>query len=137
MLTAKEIAAAAVRALDSKKGQDLKLIEISDVSSLADYFLICTATSSTHVKSLCDAVEEAMQMPWPQYDESKTIDESVQMAVQVFGKLKGTITVPLDSDEKTVVGEALKLEKVAKLCEGKQIVKTILVKNKLVNLIVK
>ena len=60
MLTAKEIAAAAVKALDSKKGQDLKLIEISDVSSLADYFLICTATSSTHVKSLCDAVEEAM-----------------------------------------------------------------------------
>jgi leucyl-tRNA synthetase len=79
----------------------------------------------------------AMQMPWPQYDESKTIDESVQMAVQVLGKLKGTVTVPMDSDEKTVVDEALKLEKVAKLCEGKQIVKTILVKNKLVNLIVK
>jgi leucyl-tRNA synthetase len=50
---------------------------------------------------------------------------------------KGTVTVPMDSDEKTVVDEALKLEKVAKLCEGKQIVKTILVKNKLVNLIVK
>jgi len=60
MLTAKEVAAVAVKALDSKKGLDLKLIEISDVSSLADYFLICTAGSSTHVKTLCDAVEEAM-----------------------------------------------------------------------------
>jgi ribosome-associated protein len=60
MLSAKEVAVAAVKALDSKKGENLKLIEITDVSTLADYFLICTATSSTHVKTLCDAVEEAM-----------------------------------------------------------------------------
>ena len=41
-------------------GKDISLIEITDVSTLADYFLICTATSNTHVKTLCDAVEEAM-----------------------------------------------------------------------------
>ena len=60
MRTAKEVAAIAAKALDSKKGIDLRLIEISDISTLADYFLICTASSSTHVKTLCDAVEEAM-----------------------------------------------------------------------------
>ena len=60
MRTAKEVAAIAAKALDSKKGIDLRLIEISDISMLADYFLICTASSNTHVRTLCDAVEEAM-----------------------------------------------------------------------------
>ena len=60
MRTAKEVAAIAAKALDSKKGIDLRLIEISDISTLADYFLICTASSNTHVRMLCDAVEEAM-----------------------------------------------------------------------------
>lgn len=60
MRTAKEVAAIAAKALDSKKGIDLRLIEISDISTLADYFLICTAGSNTHVRTLCDAVEEAM-----------------------------------------------------------------------------
>ena len=60
MRTAKEVAAIAAKALDSKKGIDLRLIEISDISTLADYFLICTASSNPHVRTLCDAVEEAM-----------------------------------------------------------------------------
>ena len=79
----------------------------------------------------------AMQNPWPQYDESKTVASSVEMAVQVQGKLRGTISVALDSDEASVVAAAKANEKVAKSLEGMQIVKTILVKNKLVNLIVK
>ena len=79
----------------------------------------------------------AMQNPWPEYDESKTIASVVEMAVQVQGKLRGTIQVPLDSDEAVVVEAAKANEKVAKSLEGMQIVKTILVKNKLVNLIVK
>ena len=78
-----------------------------------------------------------MQMPWPGYDESKTIDATAEMAVQVNGKLKGTVVVPTDSDEQTVVAAAMELEKVKKSTEGMTVVKTILVKNKLVNLIVK
>ena len=78
-----------------------------------------------------------MQMPWPGYDESKTIDAIAEMAVQVNGKLKGTVVVPTDSDEQTVVAAAMALEKVKKSTEGMTVVKTILVKNKLVNLIVK
>ena len=61
MRTAKEVAAIAAKALDSKKGIDLRLIEISDISTLADYFLICTGTSSTHVKTLCDYAEYTLE----------------------------------------------------------------------------
>jgi leucyl-tRNA synthetase len=79
----------------------------------------------------------AMQCAWPEYDESKTVASSVEMAVQVGGKFKGTIIVPVDSDQDTVVEAAKANEKVAKAIAGMQIVKVIHVKNKLVNLIVK
>ena len=79
----------------------------------------------------------AMQMEWPAHDESKTVDSHVEMAVQVNGKLKGTVTVPMDSAESDVVAAAMENEKVKKSVEGMNVVKTILVKNKLVNLIVK
>jgi len=59
------------------------------------------------------------------------------MAVQIQGKLRGTINVPTDSDEATVVEAAKQVEKVAKALEGMEIVKVIHVKNKLVNLILK
>ena len=57
MLTPKEIAYAVTKALDEKKGMNIKLLKIDRVSSLADYFLICTGTSNTHVKTLCDFAE--------------------------------------------------------------------------------
>ena len=79
----------------------------------------------------------ACQMPWPEYDESKTVAATVEMAVQIQGKLRGTIAVPVDSDEETVLEAARQVEKVAKFLEGVDIVKVIHVKNKLVNLIVK
>ena len=79
----------------------------------------------------------ACQMPWPEHDESKTVDAKVVMAVQVCGKLKGTVEVPTDSDQDTVVAAAMAQEKIARLAEGKTLVKTILVPNKLVNLILK
>ena len=79
----------------------------------------------------------AMQMPWPTWDESKTVDSHVEMAVQVNGKLKGTVTVAMDSDEETVKAAALALDKIQKAADGMTVVKTILVKNKLINLIVK
>ena len=79
----------------------------------------------------------ACQMPWPEHDESKTVDAKVVMAVQVCGKLKGTVEVPTDSDQDTVVAAAMAQDKIARLAEGKTLVKTILVPNKLVNLILK
>ncbi len=61
MLTAKEVAIIATKALDSKKGMNIKLLKIADISSLAEYFLICTGTSNTHVKTLCDITEYALE----------------------------------------------------------------------------
>ena len=61
LLTPKEIAYEVTKALDAKKGMDIKLLKIAKVSSLADYFLICTGTSNTHVKTLCDYAEYTME----------------------------------------------------------------------------
>ena len=61
MLSAKEVAALAAKALDAKMGEDIRLIGITDISTLADYFLICTGTSNTHVKTLCDYAEYTLE----------------------------------------------------------------------------
>ena len=61
MLSAKEVAVQVTKALDEKKGMDIKLLRINDVSSLADYFLICTGTSNTHVRTLCDYAEYTLE----------------------------------------------------------------------------
>ena len=61
MLSAKEVAYEVTKALDSKKGLNIKLLKIDKVSRLADYFLICTGTSNTHVKTLCDYAEYTME----------------------------------------------------------------------------
>ena len=61
MKSANEVALTVTKALDEKKGMNIKLLKIDKVSSLADYFLICTGTSNTHVKTLCDYAEFAME----------------------------------------------------------------------------
>ncbi|MEG1658608.1 MAG: leucine--tRNA ligase [Oscillibacter sp.] len=79
----------------------------------------------------------ACQNDWPVYNAEKTLVSSVEMAVQINGKLRGTITLPVDSDEQAAVDAALATERVQNALEGLQVVKTILVKNRLVNLIAK
>ncbi len=61
MLTSKEMAEIAVKALDDKKAQDIKVLATKDLTVLADYFIICTATSSTHIKTLSDEVEKQLE----------------------------------------------------------------------------
>ena len=60
MLTPLEIANEAVKTLDSKKAQDIVVLETHDVTVLADYFIICTANSSTHIKTLSDEVDKVL-----------------------------------------------------------------------------
>ena len=74
---------------------------------------------------------------WPAYDESKTVASEVTIAVQVGGKLKTTVTVATDSDQDAVLAAGTAEAKIAKLMEGKELVKVIHVPNKLVNLILK
>ena len=75
--------------------------------------------------------------PWPAYDETKTVESTVEMAVQVNGKLKGTIKLAADADKQAAIDAALAEEKVQHAIEGKQIVKQIVVPGKIVNLVVK
>ena len=75
--------------------------------------------------------------PWPTYDEAKTVESTVEMAVQVNGKLKCTIKLAADADKQTAIDTAMAEEKVQHAIEGKQIVKQIVVPGKIVNLVVK
>ena len=61
MLSAREVALEVTKALDEKKGIDIKVLRIEKISSLADYFVICTGTVNTHVKTLCDYAEYTME----------------------------------------------------------------------------
>jgi leucyl-tRNA synthetase len=76
---------------------------------------------------------------WPVYDEEKCKDNEITFAVQVNGKMRGTVVMATDLDNETVVENVLANEKIAAFLQkiGGNIVKTIVVKNKLVNLIVK
>ena len=75
--------------------------------------------------------------PWPTYDESKTIDDTISIGVQVNGKLRGSIEITQDEDEESVKAKALAHENVIKFTEGKEIVKVIVIKGKIVNIVIK
>ena len=61
MLAPKEVAKFVVDALDEKNAKDIKVLKTEDLTVLANYFVICTATSSTHIKTLSDMVEHALE----------------------------------------------------------------------------
>lgn len=79
IISSKEIAFEAVRALEDKKGEDIKIIDISEVSSLADYFILASGSNRNQIQALCDNVEEklgAMGVPLKQregYDSGNWI----------------------------------------------------------------
>ena len=75
--------------------------------------------------------------PWPVYEEAKTVEDTVEMAVQVNGKLKCTIKLPADCDKQVAIDTALAEEKVQNAIAGKEMVKQIVVPGKIVNLVVR
>ena len=74
---------------------------------------------------------------WPEYDESKCVDESVEIVVQVNGKIKAKLNIPVDADKDAVLDLAKNDENVKKSIDGMKIIKEIVVTKKLVNLVVK
>ena len=74
--------------------------------------------------------------PWPVYDESKLIKNTIKIAVQVNGKLRDTIEINLNEEDEVVKNMALNSENVKRFTEGKEIKKVIVVKNKIVNIVV-
>lgn len=73
-MTPKELLFSAVQILDKKKGMDIKALEITEISSVADYFLLVTGTSSTHIRALADEVDEELSKlgVQPDHIEGKT-----------------------------------------------------------------
>ena len=74
---------------------------------------------------------------WPGFDEEKAKEDNVTVAIQINGKLRGTIDVEINAEESKVIEMTLALEKIQPFIEGKQIVKKIVVPNKIVNIVVK
>ncbi|MCQ2558369.1 MAG: leucine--tRNA ligase [Oscillospiraceae bacterium] len=79
----------------------------------------------------------AMQYQWPVYDETKTISATCQMAVQVNGKVRDTVTVPMNSEDQVVIDAALASEKVQNYLNGMDVIKTIVKQNKIISFVVK
>ena len=75
--------------------------------------------------------------PWPEYDESKTLDQNAEIAVQVCGKFKGTLVLPAGCPKEEAIAAVKSNERFSKLLEGKTIVKEIFVPDKLVNIVAK
>ena len=74
---------------------------------------------------------------WPSFDEAKTVESTVQIAVQVNGKVKGKIIIPMNCSKEDTLEIAMADEKIKAAIDGKNIVKSIVVPNKIVNLVVK
>ena len=74
---------------------------------------------------------------WPEYDEAKTVDATIEIAVQICGKLRSTITISKDISKDDAIAAAKADERIAAALEGKNIVKEIYVPGKIVNIIAK
>ena len=81
--------------------------------------------------------EMVHEQKWAEYDEALCADSTVELAVQVNGKVKARFNAPVDSDSETLISMALELPEVQKATDGKTIIKKITVPNKLVNIVVK
>jgi leucyl-tRNA synthetase len=104
-------------------------------------FLTLLAPFAPHI---CDESWEmlgfegmATTQPWPSYDETKIKNETVEIAIQINGKFRGTVTVPAGSDQDATVRAVMENQKIQKVLQTGTVVKTIYVKDKLVNLIIR
>ena len=93
---------------------------------------------------LCEEINEKLGSTallslsaWPSYDEAKTVDSSVEVAVQVSGKLRDVILLPVNCPKEEAIAAAKALPRIAELIEGKTIVKEIAVPNKIINIVVR
>jgi leucyl-tRNA synthetase len=127
-------------AIYSWVGPELKEVKQSRaVVSVCEHLAVLLAPLAPHlaeeVWELLGHSKSVFDESWPAFDEEKAREDEVTIAVQISGKLRDTFTMPRDSEEALVIEQALSLEKVKPHLEGKQIVKTIVVANKIVNIV--
>ncbi len=118
-----------------------KMDELSTIS-VDDYrvLLILLNPMAPHITEELNeklGYEPICEGEWPKYEEEKTIDQEKTIGVQVNGKVRATINVSIDEDEESIKGKALREANVIKFTEGREIVKVIVVKGRIVNIVVK
>ena len=74
---------------------------------------------------------------WPEYDEAKTLDDTIEMPVQINGKVRSVVALPADADKDAILSTVKADEKIAQAIDGKTIVKEIVVPGKIINIVVK
>lgn len=109
-----------------------------------DQYLTFVKLLTPFAPHLCEEIWEYLGQegfislaPWPEYDEAKTIDTTVEISVQVNGKPRDVLSIAVDADEETAKAAGLALPKIAKLTEGKRIVKVIYRAGKILNFVAK
>jgi len=116
--------------------------EKQDTVTKADYKLLLTLLNpfAPHItEELNEQIgeEPICNRTWPVYDESKIVEDEIEIGVQVNGKVRGTIIINKDEEEDTIKEKALEVDNVKKHIDGKEIVKFIVIKGKIVNIVVK
>ena len=108
----------------------------------ADYSLLLTLLNpfAPHItEELNEQIgnKPICESSWPKYDESKIVEDTISIGVQVNGKVRGTVDINVDDSEEVIKEKAMKEENVKKHIEGKEIVKVIVIKCRIVNIVVK
>ena len=116
--------------------------EKQDIITKADYKLLLTLLNPFAPHITEEMNEQIGEEPicnsvWPVYDESKIVEDEIEIGVQVNGKVRGTIIINKDEDEDSIKDKALEVDNVKKHIDGKQIVKFIVIKGRIVNIVVK
>ena len=121
----------------------LNTMEKMDSISKADYrtYLMLLNPIAPHITEELNEVyklgKPLCESEWPKYDETKLIDEEKEIAVQVNGKVRATIMVHVDDTDEVIQQKAMKESNVLKHLEGKEVVKVIVIKGRIVNIVVK
>ena len=121
------------------------LNEISDAGTLTvDEYKVFIRLLCPIAPHVCEELWEEIggegfcsMAEWPKYDEAKTVDSTVEVAVQVNGKLKATVVLPTNAEKDVALSIAKADAKVSAAIEGKTVVKEIVIPNKIVNIVVK
>ncbi|MBE6608402.1 MAG: leucine--tRNA ligase [Ruminococcaceae bacterium] len=121
------------------------LNRIYEVGTLTrDELLTFASILSPFAPHICEEINEWLgnkdmlaTAPWPTYDEAKTVDATIEIAVQICGKLRSTVVIPADASKDDMLKAAKENERIAELIDGKTIVKEICVPGKLVNIVVR
>ena len=119
--------------------------DIYDNGSLTkDELMILIRLLCPFAPHVCEEIWESLggngfcsMAKWPEYDEAKTVDNTVEVAVQINGKLKGTILLPLNCPKDEAIAAAKADERISSAIEGKTIVKEIAIPNRIVNIVVR